>query len=252
MNRLEDAKRELKLERLDQEARLSTEILRNQIEEKEHRATMNYLANLRLRNTILSHGAGNRNLAIAKTQKAHSELLQGLQEWNKKVFELHLAAQERATMNHYAEINRRRTRAATERVLREERNNEILRRVKEMEDQRIEFMKALIESKNFRSARLKEQKEQQLHESRLRAQLGAELREALRQKLNPETFDKKAARAEIESQLLQKHPSRTVRFSNETPRTNVCTCSCCHCSCSCNSVLRRHNNIYPVPERRHQ
>jgi len=246
MNRLEEVKRELKQERLEQESRQCTDALRNQIEDKEHRATMNYLANLRLRNTLLSQGAGNRNFTIEKTRKVHSELLRGLEEWNKKVYELHLAAQERATLNHFAEINRRRARVATERILREERSIEIQKRVKETEEQRMELMKTVIESKDFRSARIKEQKEQQIYVSRLRAQHGAELRGALKEKLDPETFDRKAARAEIEFRLLRKYPPKpAVRFTNQIPKVNIGRHL--HCRCGCGKIPELRNRIVPMP-----
>jgi len=231
MNRLEEINRDLKQERVEQASRHSIEVLRRQLEEKDHRATMNYLSKLHARNKLLSQGAGSRSKALEKARLLHEELLRGLDEWHHKVLDLHLVAQQRASHNHYTEINRRRARVATERVLREERSLEMLKRVKESEERRRELVKLEIESKEYKSEQVKAEKERRVHLSRLRAQHAAELRQSLREKLDPETFDKKAARAEIELRMLRKSPGRFVRFTQTIPKVNLgrikpCTCGC--------------------------
>jgi hypothetical protein len=232
MNRLEEIKRDLKQERLEQASQQSLESLRNQIEEKEHRATMNYLSKLHLRNTMLSEGAGSRNMAIEKARRVHEDLLRGLEEWHKKVYDLHLAAQERASANYYTEMNRRRARVASERVLREERSTAMLKRVRESEERRREIVQAVIESKEIKSAQVKAEKERRIHHSRLRAQHAAELRQNLREKLDPETFDRKAARVEIELRMLRKSPGRYVKLTtSHVPKVNIGKLKPCCCIC---------------------
>ena len=136
MNRLEDIKRALKVEKVEQQARASVEELRQQIEEKEHRARLNQIRNIELRDRQIESGAGRHQRKIEKARKLHEELLRGFEEWTKRAYELHLTSQERAGLKHVEEINRRRARAASERVLREERTMEMMKRKHEMEERR--------------------------------------------------------------------------------------------------------------------
>ncbi|CAG7838621.1 unnamed protein product [Allacma fusca] len=227
MNRLEDAKRCLQIERVEQNSRQTVEELRSQIEEKEHRAKMNYLALQRLKANSICQGSGSRNKAIEKAQLMHAQLLHGLEEWHKKVLELHLAAQDRAEVKYLQEINRRKSRVASERILREERTLEMMRRVKENEDKRRELVLHVIDSKENKAARLKEEKERKVQISRIRAQQAAELRQQLREKLDPETFDKKAARVELELRVLRK--PQTNLSCKFVPRLHLRRCSHCRC-----------------------
>lgn len=112
MNRMEDIKRSLKLEQLEQKSRENVEELKNQIEEKEHRARLNYLNRIRSRDRALSEGSGSRQKAFEKVQVIHSDLLKGLEEWHKKVLELHLEAQKRAEIKYNQAIHRKRIRVA--------------------------------------------------------------------------------------------------------------------------------------------
>ena len=232
MNRLEDAKRCLKLERVEQQTRQTIEELRQQIEEKEHRAHMNYLALQQLKASSICEGSGSRDKAMQKAQLMHAHLLHGLEEWHKKVLELHLAAQDRAESKYLQEINRRRARAASERILREERALETMRKVKETEEKRRELVMHVIESKESKVARLKAEKERKVQISRLRAQQAAEMRQQLRERLDPETFDKKAARVELEMHVLKK-PQTNFSYKF-VPRINVRRCSHCYCRCKKN------------------
>lgn len=226
MNRLEDIKRSLKLEKIEQQTRASVEELRHQIEEKEHRAKLNQLRNLKMRDKAIESGSGRHQQAIEKARRMHEELIRGFENWNKRALELHNSAQERADLKHVEEINRRRARAASERILREERTTEMLKRIHEMEEKRKELTKSVIESKDMKSARYKAEKERSISTSRIRAQHAAELRQQLKERLNPETFDKKAARAELELNFLKKsgdHSGFTVRFN---PKLFTKRCSC--------------------------
>lgn len=226
MNRLEDIKRALKLEKIEQQARASVEELRHQIEEKEHRAKLNQLRNLQIRDKAIESGSGRHQQAIEKARRLHEELVRGFEDWNKKALELHVASQERAGLKHIEEINRRRARAANDRILREERTAEMIKRVHEMEEQRKELTMRVIQSKDMKTERYKAEKERTISISRIRAQHAAELRQKLKEHLNPETFDKKAARAEMELRILRKPGESsgfTVKFN---PKLLTKRCSC--------------------------
>lgn len=224
MNRLDDVKRTLKLEKIEQQARATVSEIRHQIEEKEHRVRLNQLRHLESRDRALESGAGRHQRAIEKARHLHEELLRGIDEWNRKAFELHVAAQERAGLKHYEEISRRRARAASERILREERTHEMLRRVHEMEEKKKEMVKSVIDNKNMKSARVKAEKERSISLSRIRAQHAAEMRQQLKETLNPETFDKKAARAELEVRALRKGDF-VVRFNPKLLVGRRCSCN---------------------------
>jgi hypothetical protein len=215
MNRMEDIKRSLKLERIEQRTRESVEELKNQIEEKEHRARINYLNKIRLRDQSIEDGSGSRQQAIQKVQAIHSDLLKGLEDWHKKILEIHTEAQKRAEIKYNQEIHRRRIRVASDRILREERSSEMLRKVHEVEEQRMDLLKAVIESKESKSTRVRQDKERKVQISRIRAQHACELRQKLRQQHDPETFDRKAARIEMEMRIFKRTPPQgfSVKFN---------------------------------------
>ena len=226
MNRLEEAKRMVKLERLEQASREAIAELQNEIEERENRARLNHLRRIRLRNKALEQGGGDRKQAIEKVQALHAELLHGLDDWHHKVLQLNLAAQEKAQQKYCEWINQRRSRVATDRILRQERSREMLRKVHELENRKLELVKDLIANKNCRSARVKAEKDRRVQISRIRAQHGAEMRQQLKEKLNPDTFDKKAARVELEMRVLKKGPQTgfNVRFNPKLVGKRRCTC----------------------------
>lgn len=245
MNRMEDIKRTLKLEQLEQKTRESVEELKIQIEEKEHRARMNYLNRIRLRDQALSEGSGNKQKAMEKVQSIHSDLLKGLEEWHKKVLELHMEAQKRAEIKYNQEIHRRRIRVASDRILREERSSEMLRRVQELEEQRRGLLKATIQSKECKTARVKQDKDRKVQISRIRAHHAAELRNKLKEKLAPDTFAKKAARAEMELRIMKRihnPPSGfSVRFNPKLLINKRCS-SCYASSSGGGSNKRTHHD----------
>ncbi|CAL8107401.1 unnamed protein product [Orchesella dallaii] len=243
MNRLDDIKRALKLEKIEQSARASVEELRHQLDEKEHRVKLNQMKRLQIRDRSLESGSGRHQQAIEKARQLHEELIRGFEEWNKKALELHIESQERAGMKHVEEINRRRARAASERVLREERTTEMMKRVHEMEERRKELVKSVIHSKDVKSARYKAEKERSINVSRIRAQHAAELRQQLKEKLNPETFDKKAARAEMELRVLRKSAGDLHNFSVRfNPKLLNRRCSSCRNHHRCNSFRNGSSN----------
>jgi hypothetical protein len=227
MNRMEDVKRCLKLESLEQKSRQSIEELRSQIMEKENRARKNYLNRIRSRDRALSEGSGSRQKAIEKAQAIHSDLLKGLEEWHKRVLELQIEAQKRAGIRYNQEVNRRRLRVANDRVLREERSSEMLKKVHELEAQRKDMLKSMIETKADKSARVKADKEHRVAISRIRAQHAAELRQQLKEEIDPETFDRKAARVEMELRIMKRNPPSgfSVKFH---PKLISKRCSSCH------------------------
>jgi hypothetical protein len=226
------------LEQLEQKTRENVEELKNQIEEKEHRARLKYLNRVRVRDRALSEGSGCRQKALEKVQSIHAELLKGLEEWHKKVLEIHMDAQKRAEIKYNAEIHRKRIRVASDRILREERSSEMLKRVQELDEQKKELLKAVIQSKESKTARVKADKDRKVQISRIRAHNAQQLRISLKNKLCPETFDRKAARAEMELRIMKRNPppsGLSVRFN---PKLLGKRCS----SCSGNKRTTTHHN----------
>jgi len=217
MNRLEEVKRALKLESLEQKSRESLQELRSALEKKEERARRNYSERLRLRNRALSEGGGSRQRAIEKAQAVHESLLRGLEEWHAKVAELQKEAQHRAEVKVREEVRRRRARVANDRIAREERSSEMLRRVAEEEAIKRKLLKASIETKEEKSERVRREKERRVAISRIRAQRAAELRSRLRETLDPETFDRKVARVEVEMHVLKGKGSSGKNFMTFCP-----------------------------------
>lgn len=123
--------------------------------------------------------------------------------------------------------------SSSDRILREERSSEMLKRVQELEEQRKDILKVMIQSKESKTARLKADKDRKVQISRIRAQHAAELRQELKNKLDPETFDRKAARAEMELRIMKRHPpsGTHVRFN---PKLISKRCSSCYASGGCN------------------
>lgn len=205
MNRLDDEKRQLKHEQIERTTQASIQQLRNQIEEKEAKSTLNYLNQLKLRYNLPKDRSKKHEEAIAKAQLLHNQLLKGLDEWYKKIFELHLAAQEKATLNYRQQLTRRTQKLINERNLREEKSLERQKKLQEEEIQKKALIKSIIETKEMKSNRIQLEKERKITFSRRRAQHAAELRQQLKEKLDPDTFDKKVARVEIELRIMKKH-----------------------------------------------
>ncbi|XP_050737658.1 coiled-coil domain-containing protein 177-like isoform X2 [Eriocheir sinensis] len=181
--------------------------MRHNMEERLARAE----ANLRLLNEAkedaLTRQRNERDRRVAAVQALHNQLEASMMQWRQHILSRQLEAMAAAETRQEQYLRSRANRIYAERSSRHVHHHHLLQQVLAREEAELAMAKRCLEAKDTRAQELARERERQVAKARSTAHTTAALRENLRKKLAPETFDKVVARANLELRIENRPPA---------------------------------------------
>lgn len=188
---------------LDEQWQEKKQSLRDSIMEKYQRAVnTNQAASLKERHLKRIRVA--RGLQCERVMKLKEDLEAKLDSWRKQLLEVQSTSIRKAEERFKQVLQKKKMKVAQDTFMRVSRHNLQFTKVKEELNLKEETCRLQIKDKTSRSDDLRRRREEALQRSRKLAAKGAELRQALRNQLNPESFDQRVCQVNIENRVLCK------------------------------------------------
>ncbi|XP_054268026.1 trichohyalin-like isoform X2 [Macrosteles quadrilineatus] len=200
-NRSEDVRHQENMLDLLAEQSLTQHQKQRQCRERESRARERHIEIRQRRERSLKQMRAEQEERAAIVREMHRELERGLEAWQDQVMLLQWADHQRAEAVVQSQKDDRKMKVEVENKERQILHQQRLKKVREAEQKRQQSVRQEITAKEEKIRSLQRQRERELLEGRAQAQMTAELREHLRQTLSPETFDRKVARAALETRM---------------------------------------------------
>jgi len=144
-----------------------------------------------------------RAVQCEKVLKLKEELEAKLDSWRKQLLQVQSMSIRKAEERFKMALQKKKTKVATDTVNRTNKHNLLFDKVKQELIQRELSSRMQIQEKMSRSDDICRKKAEALQRSRNLAARGAELRQALKLQLNPESFDQRVHRVNIEAKILK-------------------------------------------------
>ncbi|XP_054266850.1 trichohyalin-like [Macrosteles quadrilineatus] len=200
-NRSEDVRHQENMLDLLAEQSLTQHQKQRQCRERESRARERHIEIRQRRERSLKQMRAEQEERAAIVREMHRELERGLEAWQDQVMLLQWADHQRAEAVVQSQKEDRKMKVEVENKERQILHQQRLKKVREAEQKRQQSVRQEITAKEEKIRSLQRQRERELLEGRAQAQMTADLREHLRQTLSPETFDRKVARAALETRM---------------------------------------------------
>ncbi|XP_069947758.1 coiled-coil domain-containing protein 177-like [Cherax quadricarinatus] len=137
----------------------------------------------------------------------HHQLEAAMMQWRQHVLRRQLDSMAAAEARQELYLNTRASRIQADRTSRSHHQQQLLQQVMAREEAELQIAKKNLEAKDLRSLGVSRERERQVCRARTTALTTAALRENLRKKLSPETFDKVVARANLELRIENRPPA---------------------------------------------
>ncbi|KAG0710035.1 hypothetical protein GWK47_023618 [Chionoecetes opilio] len=181
--------------------------MRNSMEERLARAE----ANLRLlneaREDTLTRQRGERERRGAAVRALHNQLEASMMQWRQHILSRQLESMEAAEARQEQYLRSRANRIYADRSSRHVHHHHLLQQVLAREEAELAMVRRCLDAKDTRSHELARERERQVTRARCTAHTTAALRDNLKKKLAPETFDKVVARANLELRIENRPPA---------------------------------------------
>ncbi|KAK8389703.1 hypothetical protein O3P69_008999 [Scylla paramamosain] len=181
--------------------------MRSNMEERLARAE----ANLRLlneaREDTLCRQRDERERRAAAVRALHNQLEASMMQWRQHILTRQLEAMAAAEARQEQYLRSRANRIYAERNSRHIHHHHLLQQVLAREEAELAMVRRCLDAKDTRSQELARERERQVARARSTAHTTAALRDNLKKKLAPETFDKVVARANLELRIENRPPA---------------------------------------------
>ncbi|XP_071537643.1 uncharacterized protein [Panulirus ornatus] len=186
------------------------EAIRKNMEDRLARAEKNLQLLNEVKEDTLRRQRDERERRAMAVQALHHQLEASMMQWRHHVLRRQLDSMAAAEMRQEQYLHTRANRIHADRTCRSQHQQLLLQQVLAREDAELQMAKKNLEAKDMRSQEVARERERQVARARSTALTTATLRENLRKKLAPETFDKVVARANLELRIENRPPATST------------------------------------------
>ncbi|XP_045603474.2 coiled-coil domain-containing protein 177 [Procambarus clarkii] len=183
------------------------EAMKINMEEKLARADKNLRMLNDVKEDTLRRQRDERERRAMAVRALHHQLEAAMMQWRQHVLRHQMDAMAAAETRQELYLNTRSSRIHADRTSRSHHHHHLLQQVLAREEAELQLAKKNLEAKDQRSLGVWRERERQVCRARSTALTTAALRENLRKKLSPETFDKVVARANLELRIENRPPA---------------------------------------------
>ncbi|CAL4095324.1 unnamed protein product [Meganyctiphanes norvegica] len=184
--------------------------MRNNMDEKLQRAEENLAMLHEVQNLTLNRQREERDRRATAVRALHHQLEVKMLQWRQHVMKSVMDGMEQAEQRADHHLQARAQRVQQDRTLRQQHHKQQLQQVQAQEEAELYSLRKNLELKDQRSLYVSREKENAVEKARSVAITTSNLRDTLKSKLDPVTFDKMAARAKVELRLEARIPATSV------------------------------------------
>ncbi|KAG7166523.1 Coiled-coil domain-containing protein 177-like [Homarus americanus] len=186
------------------------EAMKNNMEDRLTRAARNLQFLNDIKEDTLRRQRDERDRRAMAVRVLHHQLEASMMEWRQHVLRRQLDSMAAAEARQEQYLNTRANRIHTDRISRSHHQQQLLQQVMAREEAELQMAKKNLEAKDIKSLEVARERDRQVCRARSTALTTAALRENLRKKLAPETFDKVVARANLELRIENRPPATST------------------------------------------
>uniref|UniRef100_T1JD55 Pre-mRNA-processing factor 40 homolog B n=1 Tax=Strigamia maritima TaxID=126957 RepID=T1JD55_STRMM len=197
---------------VDEKLRSELEEMQLLTESKEARARRNYEDMVQRRAEVCQNQMLEREEKFKSMARIQEKLNDEFREWRQQLIEYRAFVNARATVKVNQQLSARLEDMRKERVAKTMHHDRIMQGIQNEESKKMSTLKRKVHFKEMKSEIVARKKDQEINQSRAMAWASAELRDKLSKTLNPETFDQKVHRVEMENRLMRRRPLTAVHL----------------------------------------
>ncbi|XP_069975396.1 coiled-coil domain-containing protein 177 [Penaeus vannamei] len=206
-NSAEAERNEARRVQVEARAEALLEAMRHNMEERLSRAEHNLRMLNEVKEDTLRRQRDERGRRRMAVRALHHQLEASMLQWRQHVLRRLMESLAKAETRQEEYLQTRANRIHHDRTARMNHQHEMMQMVMAREEAELQMAKRSLEAKDLRSLEVARERDRQVALARSTALTTASLRENLRKKLAPETFDKVVARANLELRIENRPPA---------------------------------------------